>query len=42
MATNNNILSVSDLDFGTIKNNLKNFMRAQAYFKDYDFAVWNV
>lgn len=32
-----NTLSVSDLDFDTIKDNLKTFMRSQAQFKDYDF-----
>ncbi len=35
MAQNN--LNVSELDFDKIKNNLKDFMRAQAQFKDYDF-----
>lgn len=33
----NNILSVADLDFDTIKSNLKDYMRAQSQFKDYDF-----
>lgn len=32
-----NTLNVSELDFEKIKNNLKNFMRAQVQFKDYDF-----
>jgi len=37
MATTPNILSVSDLDFDKIKNNLKTFMKSQSQFKDYDF-----
>ena len=32
-----NSLTVSDLDFDKIKANLKDFMRSQAQFKDYDF-----
>ena len=34
MATN---LNVSELDFDQIKNNLKNFMKSQSQFQDYDF-----
>jgi hypothetical protein len=34
MATN---LNVSELDFDQIKTNLKNFMKSQSQFKDYDF-----
>jgi len=34
MATN---LNVSELDFDQIKDNLKNFMKSQSQFKDYDF-----
>lgn len=30
-------LQVTDLDFDTIKNNLKNFLRQQSEFQDYDF-----
>jgi hypothetical protein len=30
-------LQVTDLDFDTIKNNLKNFLRQQSEFTDYDF-----
>lgn len=38
MATaNNTSLSVADLDFFSIKNNLKNFLRSQSEFTDYDF-----
>ena len=36
MAANNNI-EITDLDFDSIKNNLKTFMRSQDKFKDYDF-----
>lgn len=35
MATNR--LQVTDLDFDTIKNNLKNFLKSQSEFSDYDF-----
>ena len=35
MATNR--LQVTDLDFDTIKNNLKNFLKSQTEFSDYDF-----
>ena len=34
MASN---LNVTELDFDQIKNNLKNFMRSQSQFRDYDF-----
>ena len=34
MASN---LNVSELDFDQIKNNLKNFMKSQSQFQDYDF-----
>lgn len=36
MASNNNI-QITDLDFDTIKTNLKTFLRSQDKFKDYDF-----
>jgi hypothetical protein len=36
MAANNNI-QISDLDFDSIKQNLKTFLRGQDTFKDYDF-----
>lgn len=36
MAANNNI-QITDLDFDTIKTNLKTFLRSQDKFKDYDF-----
>lgn len=36
MAANSNI-QISDLDFDSIKNNLKTFLRSQNKFKDYDF-----
>ena len=34
MATN---LNVTELDFADIKNNLKNFLKQQSEFNDYDF-----
>jgi len=34
---NNNRIKVSDLDFNDIRENLKNFMRGQSQFSDYDF-----
>ena len=37
MATSNNSLRVADLDFNSIKNNLKNFLKSQNTFQDYDF-----
>ncbi|NDB60591.1 hypothetical protein EB001_19410, partial [bacterium] len=37
MATSNNALKVADLDFFSIKNNLKNYLRSQSTFQDYDF-----
>lgn len=38
MATaNNSALNVSDLDFFSIKENLKTFLRSQSEFTDYDF-----
>ena len=33
----NTTLNVSDLDFDTIKNNLKTFLRSQTQFQDFDF-----
>jgi hypothetical protein len=33
----NQQLTVTELDFDTIKNNLKNFLRSQSEFQDYDF-----
>ena len=35
MATNR--IQVTDLDFDTIKNNLKTFLKSQSEFSDYDF-----
>lgn len=34
---NNKRISVSELDFDTIKTNLKNFLKGQTEFQDYDF-----
>jgi hypothetical protein len=37
MAVENRRIKVSELDFDAIKNNLKNFLKAQDEFTDYDF-----
>ena len=37
MATNKTNLSVNSLDFDTIKDNLKTYLKSQDTFKDYDF-----
>jgi hypothetical protein len=37
MATSNNTLKVADLDFLSIRNNLKDYLRSQSTFQDYDF-----
>ncbi|NDB61968.1 hypothetical protein EB001_26540, partial [bacterium] len=37
MATSNTALRVSDLDFFSIRNNLKDYLRSQSEFTDYDF-----
>ena len=37
MAVANTSLRVSELDFGSIKENLKNYLRNQAEFQDFDF-----
>lgn len=37
MASSNNALRVADLDFFSIKDNLKNYLRSQSQFTDYDF-----
>lgn len=37
MASNTSKLVVSELDFDNIKTNLKEFLRSQSQFKDYDF-----
>lgn len=37
MATSNNALKVTDLDYFSIRNNLKEFLRNQSEFTDYDF-----
>lgn len=37
MSTSNNTLRVTELDFDSIKNNLKTFLRSQSEFTDYDF-----
>jgi hypothetical protein len=37
MATSNNSFRVADLDFNSIKNNLKTYLKSQDTFKDYDF-----
>lgn len=37
MATANNSLRISDLDFNSIKTNLKTYLKGQSEFNDYDF-----
>lgn len=37
MSTSNTALRITELDFDSIKNNLKDFMRSQSEFQDYDF-----
>jgi hypothetical protein len=37
MALTSNRINVAELDFDNIKENLKNFLRGQDQFKDYDF-----
>lgn len=37
MSTANTALRISELDFDSIKNNLKNYLRSQTEFQDYDF-----
>lgn len=37
MATANTSLRVTELDFHTIKNNLKNYLKSQSEFQDFDF-----
>ena len=34
---NNKRIRVNDLDFDSIKNNIKNFLAGQEQFQDYDF-----
>lgn len=38
----NSSLSLSSLDFDTLKNNFKQFLRTQSVFKDYDFNGSNI
>lgn len=37
MATTNTALRITELDFDSIKNNLKNYLRSQSEFQDFDF-----
>ena len=37
MASNNKRISVSELDFDNIKANLKEYLKGQSEFSDYDF-----
>lgn len=37
MSSSNTALKVTELDFASIKNNLKTFLRSQSEFTDYDF-----
>lgn len=38
----NNFLSTSELDYNTYKNNLKNFLKNQTAFRDYNFEASNM
>lgn len=38
----NSALNITSLDFDTLKNNLKTFMKSQSSFKDYDFEGSNI
>lgn len=42
MAHGNTHLTVSELDFGNIKENLKNYLKGQSQFQDYDFEGSNL
>lgn len=42
MATGNSSISLASLDFDTLKANLKNFLRTQSVFKDYDYEGSNM
>lgn len=42
MAHGNTHLSVSELDFGNIKENLKKYLKSQSKFQDYDFEGSNI
>jgi hypothetical protein len=42
MATGNSSISLASLDFDTLKANLKNFLRTQSAFKDYDYDGSNM
>ena len=37
MAANSSQINVTDLDFDSISDNLKNYLKGQDKFKDYDF-----
>lgn len=42
MAVTNTSISLASLDFDTLKTNLKNFLRSQSAFKDYDYDGSNM
>jgi hypothetical protein len=42
MATNSSQINVTDLDFDSIAENLKNYLKGQNQFKDYDFEGSNM
>lgn len=42
MSINNKRINTSELDFDAIKNNLKDFLRGQSQFSDYDFEGSNM
>ena len=42
MATNSSQINVTDLDFDSISDNLKSYLKGQQQFKDYDFEGSNM
>ena len=42
MATNSSQINVTDLDFDSISDNLKAYLKGQSQFKDYDFEGSNM
>jgi len=42
MATNSSQINVTDLDFDSISDNLKGYLKGQSQFKDYDFEGSNM
>ena len=42
MATSNSSVVLSSLDFDTLKGNLKNYLKSQSVFRDYNFEGSNI